>query len=388
MNPSEKKIQLAVVIPTFNRSENLRECIRHFDKQIVPENVELSLVISNTASTDDTPQMLDQLLESRSDLHLTNTMLDWEDGNYGGMLNALPEKIDWIWLMGDDDQFVSPNSVSKISRLISENATNDNFAFIHACDSKRSKNTGKVYCDTTFNMCKKFGYLEMLGWFTSLVVRKSEFVQAVADCEKARQSYQNHTLANKPYSAFFHSGYFFQHLHEKDAAFLDEPLVCEQIASDKNKTADRWRDANTGERYLFIADDFQRLKDENINLANLPSQFFKYHKYHLWDRLMSFQIDATLELAELNEKVAIQSYLPRFLQNWSRVEFIATLLLRTETQKWLIITSRLIKANCLALLHKPHDKNIVKLLKEMRELLTLNCYDYQIDFSEAEIFRK
>ena len=103
---------------------------------------------------------------------------------------------------------------------------------------------------------------------------------------------------------------------------------------------------------------------------------------------MSFQIDATLELAELNEKVAIQSYLPRFLQNWSRVEFIATLLLRTETQKWLIITSRLIKANCLALLHKPHDKNIVKLLKEMRELLTLNCYDYQIDFSEAEIFRK
>ena len=164
--------------------------------------------------------------------------------------------------------------------------------------------------------------------------------------------------------------------------------MCEQISSDKNKTADRWREANTGERYLFIADDFQRLTDENINLANLPSQFFKYHKYHLWDRLMSFQIDATLELAELNEKVAIQSYLTRFLQNWSRVEFIATMLLKTETQKWLIITSRIIKANCLALLHKPHDKNIVKLLKETRELLTLNCYDYQIDFSEAEIFRK
>ena len=186
MNPSEKKIQLAVVIPTLIGPENLRECIRHFDKQIVPENVELSLVISNTASTDDThTSNARSTVGSRSDLHLTNTMLDWEDGNYGGMLNALPEKIDWIWLMGDDDQFVSPNSVSKISTLICENATNDNFAFIHACDSKRSKNTGKVYCDTTFNMCKKFGYLEMLGWFTSLVVRKSEFVQAVADCEKA-----------------------------------------------------------------------------------------------------------------------------------------------------------------------------------------------------------
>ena len=46
--------------------------------------------------------------------------------------------------MGDDDQFVSPNSVSKISKIISENATNDNFAFIHACDAKRSKNTGEA----------------------------------------------------------------------------------------------------------------------------------------------------------------------------------------------------------------------------------------------------
>ena len=103
---------------------------------------------------------------------------------------------------------------------------------------------------------------------------------------------------------------------------------------------------------------------------------------------MSFQIEATLELAELNEEVANQSYLPRFLQNWSRVEFIATLLLKTETQKWFIITSRLIRANCLALLQKPHDKNIIKSLRETRELLALNCYDYQIDFSDTEIFRK
>ena len=121
-------------------------------------------------------------------------------------------------------------------------------------------------------------------------------------------------------------------------------------------------------------------------LSNLPSQFFKYHKYHLMGSTYEFQIDATLELAALNEKVAIQSYLPRFLQNWSRVEFIATMLLKTETQKWLIITSRLIKANCLALLHKPHDENIIKSLRETRELLTLNCYDYQIIFQTLKYF--
>ena len=47
-----------------------------------------------------------------------------------------------------------------------------------------------------------------------------------------------------------------------------------------------------------------------------------------------------------------------------------------------------IKANCLALLHKPHDEGIAKSLKETRELLTLNCYDYHVNFSDVEIFRK
>ena len=84
------------------------------------------------------------------------------------------------------------------------------------------------YIDTTFNMCKKFGYLEMLGWFTSLVVRKSEFVQAVAGCEKARQSYQQYKLADKPYSAFFTLD-IFSISSQKDAAFLDEPLCVNRV---------------------------------------------------------------------------------------------------------------------------------------------------------------
>ena len=387
MNKIKKKLQFAVVIPTYNRSKNLGECIRHFNKQVVPNHVELSLVISNTASTDDTPRMLNEIQHSLKNVYVTNTLLDWVDGNYGGILEALPKKIDWIWLMGDDDQFTGAQCVSKVCQIISDNAENRDFAFIHACDANRCKGSGRLFHDTTFNLCKKFGYLEMLGWFTSLIVRKTEFIQAVAGCEEIRQLSSHLDLNQKPYSAFFHSGYFFQSLYQKDAVFIDEPLVCEQLTSDKNKTEERWRDANTGERYLFIADDFERLIKNNLPLTELPSQFFKYHKYHLWDRLMSYQIDAALEVAKQNELAFIESYLPKFIHNWQRIEFLAKMLSNTETQKGLILTARSIKAQCILLFKKPHDTDIAASLSETRQLLTLGCYDYHINFSETKIFR-
>ena len=383
----KNKLQFAVVIPTYNRVENLRECISHFDKQIVPDHVELSLVISNTASTDDTPKLLNELKRDRKNFYVTNTLLDCLDGQYGGVLKAIPNKIDWVWLMGDDDQFSDVNSIKKISQIIFDNITNENFAFIHACDANRSTSSGRLFHDTTLNLCKSFGYLEMLGWFTSLVVKKTSFVEAYENCEERRKLSSHLKLSQTPYSAFMHSGYFFQSLYQKDAVFIDEPLVCEQLSSDKNKTEERWRDANTGERYVFIADDFERLIKNNAPLTELPSQFFKYHKYHLWDRLMSYQIDAALEVAKHNELAFIESYLPKFIHNWQRIEFLAKMLSKTETQKWLILTARSIKAQCILLFKKPHDTDIAASLSETRQLLTLGCYDYHINFSKTKIFR-
>ncbi len=62
----------------------------------------------------------------------------------GGILEALPDDADWIWFMGDDDEFSSDKSISKVCNLLLQNHQNKNLAFIHACDEKRSKKTGEV----------------------------------------------------------------------------------------------------------------------------------------------------------------------------------------------------------------------------------------------------
>ena len=382
-----QKLELAVAIPTYNRLVNLQVCIKKFDIQLVPDYVNLSLVISNSASTDGTSDYLSKLARARENMYIFNEILDWENGNYGGILEALPNKIDWVWFMGDDDEFSSSMSIHKICDLISKNQHKKDFAFVHACDELRSKKTGMIYRDTTINLCKRFGYLEMLGWFTSLIVRKSEFVVSLTEIHQQTTVMRGKALSKTPYSAFFHSSYFLQNLYEKVGIFLDEPVVREQSKVDKIQTEHRWQNENMGERYLFVVDDFERLISLGLPLTNLPSEFFKYHRYHLWDRFIIFQISAAIEIAQKRDPKLVTIYKPKFLQNWQRIETMATMLNKSEIQKWLIIVTRNAQAQCDLLFSNPDDKNILGLLAETRKYLTLGCYDYSLDYAENKIFR-
>lgn len=383
----ERQLEIAVAIPTYNRLENLRECVKKFDLQMVPDSVNLSLVISNSASNDGTSEYLNELTSTRKNVHVFNKILDWVGGNYGCILEALPPKIDWVWFMGDDDEFCSPKSIQKISDLIFQYRHNKDFAFIHACDEARTRNTGSSFIDTTMNLCKKFGYLEMLGWFTSLVVRRTEFEASLIQIHQRATVMRGRKLAKTPYSAFFHSSYLLENLHEKVGAFFDEPLVREQPSANQTKTEIRWQNENMGERYLFVVDDFQRLIKSNLPLKNLPSEFFKYHKYHLWDRFIIFQIDAALEIAQRKDPKLIATYNPQFQKNWQRIELLATMLAKSETQKWLIILSRTIQEQCETLFNRIEDTTIRASLINTRKYLTLGCYDYMLDHSERQIFQ-
>ena len=383
----DNPMHLVVAIPTYNRLQYLKRAINSFCNQLIPDGVRLTLLISNTASTDGTFNFLRKQQTAQSNLVICNQSLEWVGGNYGGILEALPDDADWIWFMGDDDEFSSNKSISKVCNLLLQNHQNKNLAFIHACDEKRSKKTGEVVLDTTFNLCKRFGYLEMLGWFTSLIVRKSEFVSSIQQIHQRVLVTRGQAAVNTPYSAFVHSSYFLQNLHEKDAAFYDEALVQEQKEVDKGATQKRWQGENMGERYLFVVDDFYRLLDQGLPLTDLPTSFFKYHKYHLWDRFITYQIDAVIEVVGTKNLDLVRSYQKQYHNNWARIEQLAQMVGNPEIQKWLVVSARNINAQCTSLFNNPDDASVMRMLQETRKYLTLGCYDYNINFSKTKIFK-
>ena len=387
INESCSRMKIVIAIPTFNRCEKLKRNIESIDKQIIPDGVELSLAISNSASTDNTQQFLTELSAHRDNTFLFNQQTEWTGGNYGYLESVIPEQTDWVWYMGDDDYFPEKTSIASMCEFLKKNDSDQDFIFVHACQAQRSRSSGQVFKADVLDLCNEFGYIEMLGWISSIVMRAKPFKNALRKIDKRVQVARTEPLLSNSQSAFFHSSYFLEEIYHKKGAFIDLPFIEPQDESMTEETRQRWQNENMGERYIYVVDDLIRLRETGLPLTNLPLQFFKYHKYHLWDRFIIYQISAAIEIAQKNDPKLISIYKPKFLQNWRRIETIATMLDKSEIQKWLIVVTRNAQAQCDLLFSNPDDNKILGLLAETRKYLTLGCYDYSLDHSEHKIFR-
>ena len=172
-------MKIAIAIPTFNRVEYLRKAVQSVLDQVHDHGVELYIVISNIASTDGTGDYLDQLNKDQENVIVYNQP---EDNriypNPYFLASVIPEDIDWVWFMGDDDYLMQENSVQIVSEHIKEHQEKD-LCFLHACQGRTSRSTGLVRFAEIFDLCNEFGYHEILGWFSSIVLRKSEFVASM-----------------------------------------------------------------------------------------------------------------------------------------------------------------------------------------------------------------
>ena len=146
-------MHLTIAIPTYNRCEYLKKNIEYFDKVRRPDGIKLSLTISNSASEDSTEAYLEKISKERQDIFLFNKRMEWNGGNYGYLSNTIPDDADWVWFMGDDDYLSHEESLEKVCDLLLRENANADFGFVHACQARRSRDTGAVVSDTTFNLC-------------------------------------------------------------------------------------------------------------------------------------------------------------------------------------------------------------------------------------------
>ena len=138
-----------------------------------------------------------------SDLHIFNQKTDWTGGNYGYLADTVPEDVDWVWFMGDDDYIPDPKALLNLCNLLREKTNDPDFGFVHVCQAKRSRNTGKIITDTTFNLCNLYGYTEMLGWISSLVIRKKQFIAALKKTDARAQLARDEVAHENSHSSFF-----------------------------------------------------------------------------------------------------------------------------------------------------------------------------------------
>ena len=97
-------MKIAIAIPTFNRVEYLKKAVQSALEQVQDDGLELYIAISNIASTDGTGRYLDQLNAAHERVIVYNQPQDNRKHPNGYFLaGIIPDDIDWVWLMGDDD---------------------------------------------------------------------------------------------------------------------------------------------------------------------------------------------------------------------------------------------------------------------------------------------
>jgi len=371
-------MKIVIAIPTFNRCEKLKRNIESIDKQIIPDGVELSLAISNSASTDNTQQFLTELSAHRDNTFLFNQQTEWTGGNYGYLESVIPEQTDWVWYMGDDDYFPEKTSIASMCEFLKKNDSDQDFIFVHACQAQRSRSSGQVFKADVLDLCNEFGYIEMLGWISSIVMRAKPFKNALRKIDKRVQVARTEPLLGNSQSAFFHSSYFLEEIYHKKGAFIDLPFIEPQDESMTEETRQRWQNENMGERYIYVVDDLIRLREMGLPLTNLPSQFFRYHKYHLWDRFLIYQLSTLEAFGQGNKTDLVEVSMQRFAKNWERILEIIPFINGADTQKHLNIQFEIAIGLCNLFIEKKFDPMVRELIMRQIELNSVETYDFNI----------
>lgn len=303
------KSSLAIVIPTYNRIEKLKIAVQSvlalkYDKS----EFDLHLVIHNSCSTDDTESYLNSLTHPSVKVTTVNaTKLDadgnlvYVDAKYNmqGAVNAVPESVDWVWLLGDDD-FIQDLDV--ISVLLQLQNKYEDLALVHFCQSRRSKRTNSAIKGTLIGLCNKMGFHEILGWISSIVVKREHIHKAF-----------NSNLYENTQSAYWHSSTLLEVCAQNTSMFIDRPTVEPQDESQTQDSVQRWMKDNWVERYFYIIDDLKVLMDEKKIPDQLPPVFFRYLTYSLWDRYAAYLLADVLNTGGISEKNK---------GHWSRIEGI------------------------------------------------------------------
>ena len=127
-------------IPTFNRVFYLKKNITALLNQNLNSKVKISICVSNTASSDDTMNYLNNLKETNENVIINNKKLENENENPGSLASIIPIDADWVWYLGDDDILINDDALLKVADVIE----NNDIDFIHVSQYRRSNRNDEL----------------------------------------------------------------------------------------------------------------------------------------------------------------------------------------------------------------------------------------------------
>ena len=291
---------LTFAIPTWNRAPKLQICLDSICLQI-NNKPGYRVVVCDNGSSDNTRDLLANY-KKKHDFVFFESLPEMKDG--ASCVNSVNMvETEWTWTFGDDD-VLRPGALEKVVSVLENNP---HLHFIHAAQTSRTGKSRKLHTANKFvELCESYGWLDTCGFISSNICR-------TIDIKKA---YENYLFFNDEIGTIFpHSACLLERLHDKPAALLDDDLVGLQDDVQTEDTIKRWKLANAVTRYFYVGDSLVNIMGKVPALKkSYPATFFRYHTYHLWDRLLrdvanEFRITKRPIPADVFEKITLLSSL-------------------------------------------------------------------------------
>ena len=284
-----------IAIPTFNRLRQLRRALRAIDRLVIPENVELVVAISNTASGDGTFTYLQRLESRRGNYKIINQSKgrNIRTPNWVVLSYVVPRNSDWVWFHGDDDEILDPEALVKIFDLI-EKYDSLSPHLVSLTQAHRAIGPERAFTGTVFELADSFGYHEVLGWMSQLFMRGKVYFQMMDDYATSHHNNNSPERLNaRCVGNFPHSAALLEMNFRKTAIFFHSRLIDEQVPPLEKKVYVRKRkdlelkrrDFNFTDRFFYDADWISKILGNRGMRGSV--NFFRYVNKSFWDLLIS-----------------------------------------------------------------------------------------------------
>ena len=313
-----RKLKIAFAIPTYNRLSYFKVAVNAILSQRIDDDFEVTCIINNSASTDGTYEYLLGLAREQPHFIIGNQIANGYVNagiNLGNLTSLVPDNIDWIWLQGDDDYLTDVNAVSSVVKAIRKNMGDGNLSIVHACQTRRSRNSGAQIKGSLFELCNAIGYHEILGWQASLVIRRDRFISVFPKlAERGLGANYAEDYIRMKISAYQHSAFLLEACASDQAVFLDLPLMDPQDTQQTAESISRWQAENMGRRYLFVVDDVKSMVERQVIPSKLSPVFWRYLNGSFWDRYFQQTISSIYNAGRITDSDR---------ENFDRIEWIA-----------------------------------------------------------------
>lgn len=166
-------MKIAIIIPTFNRSDKLRICLQNLIAFRALSSHHIDIIICNNQSTDDTEYFLNELSIIHSFIKPYTREIFEASGHESAvqLINEVSEEYDWYWLFGDDD-LIEIQDIEKFDAIICKHEID----YIYAPTYYKKINEYPIL-DSVKGLADYFGLIDLFGFFSSQIFSKKSILK-------------------------------------------------------------------------------------------------------------------------------------------------------------------------------------------------------------------